>query len=46
MKVPGRNINVTIVIAFMEELSLDILYEISTFVALSCWVTMLNTYTR
>jgi hypothetical protein len=35
-KVPGRNINVTTVTAFMEELSLDILYEMSTFVALSC----------
>lgn len=31
------------VTAFMDELSRDILYEMSTFVALSCCVTMLKT---
>lgn len=43
MNVPGRNISVKMVTAFIDELSRDIFNEISTFVALSCCVTMLKT---
>ena len=43
IKVPGRKMSVRMVTAFMDELSRDILYEMSTLVALSCCVTTLKT---
>jgi len=44
MKVAGRKTMVKIVIAFIEELSADILRPISMLTELSSWVTVLKTY--